>query len=47
MQFALLEQFAGLPFGGLPVEAAVVFTDGESACCLDAGDKLRVAGKRL
>jgi hypothetical protein len=39
---ALLERFAGLP-----EEAAVVFTDGESGCSADWGDKLRGAGKRL
>ncbi len=34
-------------FAGLPEEAAVVFTDGESSCSADWGDRLRVAGKRL
>jgi hypothetical protein len=47
MQFTLLGQSAGFPIGELLEEAAVVFTDGESGCCLDSGDKLRVAGKRL
>ena len=42
MQFTLLERFAGLA-----EEAAVVFTDGESGCSADWGDKLREAGKRL